>query len=178
MKIRRIAFTGPSGTGKTVLAKQLEQQLGIPFNPIGSRTVAKEMGFSNPYDVDQAGRRKEFQERLLGAKIAWETENQSFVTDRSTFDNLSYDTLHDPKAADPVSIERAIAQAQSYTHVFFCSAQSFINVQSDPIRIQNLAYHDMYEALLMGLHIKYGVKFIKIPYGELEQRHQFVRSLT
>lgn len=50
----RIAFCGASGTGKTTLARVIGQELGLSMNPHGSRSTAKKMGFSNPYDVDRA----------------------------------------------------------------------------------------------------------------------------
>ena len=177
MKIR-IAFTGSSGTGKTVLAKKLAELLGLPFNPVGARSVAQDMGFDTPYQIDQTGRRKEFQQRLTATKVEWETKNESFGTDRSTLDNLAYDTLHSPLASDADGISQAVDQARTYTQVFFCPVASFINVVSDPARISNLAYQDMYEALLLGLHTKYEIRQIRIPYGDLDKRHQFVQSVA
>ena len=51
----KVAFLGASGCGKTTLAKYVSSDvLKVPFNPIGSRSVAASMGFSNPYDVDRA----------------------------------------------------------------------------------------------------------------------------
>lgn len=50
----RIAFVGASGTGKTTVARALAARLDIPMNPVGSRSVAQEMGFESPYDVDNA----------------------------------------------------------------------------------------------------------------------------
>lgn len=50
----RIAFTGSSGTGKSTLSEHIAQVLGVPINPVGSRSTAKELGFENPYDVDRA----------------------------------------------------------------------------------------------------------------------------
>lgn len=50
----RVAICGASGTGKTTLAKAIAEEFGLPINPVGSRSVAKKMGFANPYDVDMA----------------------------------------------------------------------------------------------------------------------------
>lgn len=55
-----IAMIGVSGTGKSTLARFISEQYGYPINPVGSRSVAKEMGFvgpdgeGRPYDVDRA----------------------------------------------------------------------------------------------------------------------------
>ena len=49
----KIAFTGPSGTGKTTLARWVSKQIGLELNPVGSRSVSKKLGVDNPYDVDK-----------------------------------------------------------------------------------------------------------------------------
>jgi hypothetical protein len=49
-----VSFAGASGTGKTTLATWLSERLGVPRNPVGSRSVALSMGFENPYDTDKA----------------------------------------------------------------------------------------------------------------------------
>lgn len=50
----RLAFCGASGTGKTTLARMWSRLTGDELNPVGSRSVAAEMGFRSPYDVDRA----------------------------------------------------------------------------------------------------------------------------
>jgi len=59
----KIAFIGASGTGKSTLARFIAERFNLPINPVGSRSVAKEMGFvdpvtgeGRPYDVDRAHR--------------------------------------------------------------------------------------------------------------------------
>src|SRR5271170_3399791 len=86
----RVAICGASGTGKTTLATFISETYGIPMNPVGSRSVSKAMGFDSPYDVDKAGKRAEFQRRLVTEKCEWEAAHDTFVTDRTTFDNLAY----------------------------------------------------------------------------------------
>ena len=65
-----VAFIGASATGKSTLARFVSETychagVPLPINPIGSRSVAKEMGFvgpdpvtgelvGRPYDVDRA----------------------------------------------------------------------------------------------------------------------------
>src|SRR5271165_1540913 len=96
----RIGLAGASGTGKSFLANWLSDTYNLPFNPVGSRSVALAMGFASPYDVDKAGKRAEFQLRLVTEKLAWEAAHDSFVSDRTTMDNLAYSMLHDIYAVD------------------------------------------------------------------------------
>ena len=143
----RIAITGASGTGKTTLAKAISEKFGIPLNPVGARSVALEMGFDNPYDVDAAGKRVEFQRRLFEAKRAWELAHDSFVIDRGYLDNLTYCALHMAEHLEDDAIE-VFKQAMGRYHIVLClSAASFQDL-SDGIRKQSRAYHQIYEQLL------------------------------
>ncbi len=144
----RLAFAGASGTGKTTLATYAAELLGLPMNPIGARSVAAAMGFASPYDVNRAGKRAEFQRRLLDEKLVWEREYDAFVTDRTTLDNLAYQALHDVHSIDTAVLDQASAGARRYTHVVHCK-DVFPN--EDPTRVSEPAYHIVYDALLSGL---------------------------
>jgi predicted ATPase len=147
----RIAFAGSSGTGKTTLVKHVAEVYGVPMNPVGSREVATAMGFSSPYDVDKAGRRAEFQARLLAEKVAWESEHEDFVTDRTVCDNLTYLALHDVHAVTSEAIAMVRQGLARYTHVFFCPMASFFHPGDDPARVKSRAYHEVFESCLSGL---------------------------
>lgn len=150
--VMRVAFAGASGTGKTVLMNYVAEKYKLPICPIGSRTVAKEMGFENPYDVDAAGRRMEFQWRLFTMKRAWEDEHENFVSDRTCFDNLTYTVIDgDTKAITPAQLEKYTEAMDRYTHVFFLSTFAFQHLGSDVHRVKNPAYHTIFEVLLQGL---------------------------
>lgn len=147
----RIGVSGSSGTGKTTLARYISDTFGLPLNPIGSRSTALEMGFESPYDVDRAGRREEFQRRLQSSKIAWETSHESFVTDRTTLDELVYTTFHDVKTATSASYyDAAIGHMRRYDIVFYCPVDSFINLDGDPKRLDDLRYQRNFDRCLRG----------------------------
>jgi hypothetical protein len=177
----RLAFTGASGTGKSTLATAIATKLSLPICPTGSREVAKAMGFDNPYDVDGAGKRAEFQKRLFAAKAAWEHTTLDselpftdvhgtlagaghrpppvggFVTDRTYLDNLAYTAMHSREtAAEPMFREVVIQAMQIYTHIVFCPVRAFHNLADDPARVSELTYHHEYECILMemlGRHV-------------------------
>lgn len=151
----RIAFTGPSGTGKTTLAKFVAARLGIPLNPVGARTVSAAMGFASPYDVDKAGKRAEFQRRLIADKLAWETAHESFVTDRTPLDNITYTVMHDHKAIDDALLTAAVNATCGYTHVIRCTMETFFAPGDDPARVTERTYHELYECVLDGLLRRY-----------------------
>jgi hypothetical protein len=85
-----IAFIGVSGTGKSTLMRYVAERYGLSINPVGSRAIAKEMGFYNqltdegqPYDVDRAcGRCYEHAEDVIRAQGIWEVANSAIGCDR------------------------------------------------------------------------------------------------
>jgi predicted ATPase len=149
----RIAFAGASGTGKSTLAMAVAEALKLPICPVGSREVSKSMGFESPYDVDKAGKRGEFQQALLHAKVEWEIRHDTgFVTDRTHFDNLAYTTMHSPELANDLAFLHDVnAAMHMYTHVVFCPISAFHDVGDDPARVADDAYHREYERVLWAL---------------------------
>lgn len=166
----RVAFFGASGTGKTRLMKAIAAKYEIPIVPIGARSVAIEMGFASPYDADAANKRYELQERVFHTKLQWELDHESFVTDRTVFDNLVYATMHG--CADRITVqelERYRDGMLRYTTVFFLPISAFHNLGSDPMRIPNLGYHHLFETLGRGLLARYQVPHVVLE-GEPETR--------
>jgi hypothetical protein len=147
----RIAFSGASGTGKTTLATWISADYGIPFNPVGARSIAAEMGFATPYGADAAGKRGEFQRRLLARKLEWEADHESFVTDRTSLDNVAYTALHSVDAVDDSMLGDAIAGTQAYTLIVMCPLSGFWCTDEDVARLKGRTYHELFEAMAFGL---------------------------
>jgi len=147
----RVAFAGPSGTGKTTLATWISETYSIPMNPVGSRSVAHAMGFASPYDVDKAGKRGEFQRLLVSKKVAWESGRESFVTDRTTMDNIAYTALHDVHSVDAALMAEATDGMDRYTMVVMCPMRGFFDPGTDPARVKDRTYHELFEAMVFGL---------------------------
>ncbi len=175
----RVAFAGPSGTGKTTLAKYIAERCSIPLNPVGARSVAAAMGFASPYDVDKAGKRAEFQRRLIDEKIAWETGRASFVTDRTPLDNIAYTAMHDVKAVSALLLSDAVRATRRYTHVIRCTMDGFFAPGDDPARITDPTYHKLYEALISGLLDEYvsGARLFTLDDTAREVRQYTVRCV-
>lgn len=165
----RIAIYGAAGTGKTVLAQMISDAAGIPFNPVGSRSVAKAMGFESPYDVDAAGRRAEFQRRLVTEKVAWEAEHEAFVTDRTTLDNIAYTVIHDIHAIDRELLDAAVGGMLRYHYVLFCPMSAFWDTARDASRVHDRVYQELYETVVDALLGKYWVD-VRIEREDFDQR--------
>ena len=150
------------------------------MNPVGSRSIAKEMGFENPYDCDAAGRRVEFQTRLLETKLAWEASREQFVTDRTTLDNLLYSMMHGSSGISEHYVNLACRALQRYEFIVYCPTSVFIDLQGDPDRVASMTYHTLYDAALWGLLHKFrppDVRLVTMPFAKLEHRKDFLRSM-
>lgn len=148
----RIAFAGASGTGKSRLARHVSEKFGVEVCPVGSRSVAMEMGYTNPYDVDAAGKRLEFQSRLFLQKRVWESEHERFVTDRTHLDNLAYSVLHG--CAPSYSAEEwgvRFDACERYELIIYLPHYAFQHLGGDPHRVKAIGYHLAFDALLEGL---------------------------
>ena len=174
----RIAFTGASGTGKTTLSEYLVETLNIPFNPVGSRSVSKSMGFDSPYDVDKAGKRAEFQRRLVTEKRAWEADHAEFVSDRTTLDNLAYTVFHDVGTIDASLFTQIVEGMERYTHIVYCPVSVFCNTGGDPSRVADMTYHNLYDTMIEALvrkHMPRGTPFGRVNVAGKESRQRWLR---
>jgi AAA domain len=179
-KVHRVAFAGASGTGKTTLASWIEAKYALPCNPVGSRTIAKEMGFSSAYDADAVGRRAEFQTRLVEGKMTWEAEHDEFVTDRTTFDNLAYSLMHDATAVSEAYFNLARQGLARYEYIVYCPASVFLDCKDDPARQSSTTYQVLYDAVLWGLLQRFKpppVRLITLPFPRLDHRKDFLEAL-
>ncbi len=174
----RLAFCGSSGTGKSTLASRIAKHLGAPQNPVGSRSVSIAMGFASPYDVDAAGKRAEFQRRLIVDKIAWENDQETFVTDRTPLDNLLYTMLHDITAVDEEMVELVRRGLSRYTCIVYCPVRVFCRVGEDTARVKSPAYQAVFDAALVGLIATYAEpeNVLTLASDDLEERVDMVRA--
>jgi len=174
-ELLRVAFTGASGTGKTTLAKIVAANHSLPMNPVGSRSVAADMGFASPYDVDKYGKRAEFQRRLALEKASWERARQFFVTDRAAIDNLAYATLHCIEAVTSQALDLCRANMRYYTHVVYCPVEVFQDTADDAARVHNRAYHEVYDCVVRAFVSRFGAprtKFLTLSENTLEKRQE------
>lgn len=150
------------------------------INPVGSRSVAKAMGFETAYAVDAVGKRSEFQTLLIQKKTEWEAAHDSFVTDRTTLDNLMYSALHDAAGVGETLFDAACQGMLRYQYVIYCPVSVFIDIAGDNHRLTNLTYHRLCDATLWGLLQKFRppeVKLVIMPFALLEHRKDFLRQL-
>jgi predicted ATPase len=186
----KIAFFGASGTGKTTLAKEVSARLGIPLNPVGSRSTAEAMGYQTPYEVHAAGRSEEFQIQLSKSKQRWESNRESFVTDRTGADEWAYASEHSPQLTNKVSYEkdfkiwvgtldygnRLVNITSRYDLIFFTPIDVFHDVGEDPARLKDLDYHRRSESRMLGFMDRFGFSYKVLDTPKVDERVDIVMA--
>jgi hypothetical protein len=144
----RIAISGPSGYGKTTLAKKLSDLLDIPFittsaqllwestgghYPVHSHQDVIQMSVENP----KVGIR--FQHDLLELRAEMLKDSPSFVTDRSPIDNLTYFLLQNAPFGTQSEFNDYRAKClqqtlDNYDFIFLLSARNYVMVNGDEAR--------------------------------------------
>lgn len=117
---RKIVLTGASGVGKTTLAKELSQRLGLPFIPEIGRELCLSKGYQRIGDIPD---QESFKREVLEAQIKHEEDLSEYVADRSSIDcwvlwqrwNLCTAMTYDSESY----YERARKQAETYTHIIY-----------------------------------------------------------
>lgn len=115
-----------------------------------------------------------FQRNLQAAKIAWESQRENFVTDRTSLDDLAYAILHCPEVVDADFYVRAHKWMEQYTHVFFCPVAVFHATGADPARVEDPTYHRIYDALVHGLLRAH--PFVELSEADLDARMLLIRQ--
>jgi len=91
----KIAVVGAHGTGKTVLAKTISKQQGLPLITEQARIVAKEININNCQELlANPELARAFQWKVLERQIKAQLKHNEFVSDRSTLDCIAYWKLY------------------------------------------------------------------------------------
>jgi hypothetical protein len=119
-----------------------------------------------------------FQKKLADAKIAWETQAEKYVADRTTLDDLAYAVMHCPEIVTAEFRDRAYAHAKTYDLIFYAPLSAGQWLANDPSRVADPLYHWRYDVLLQGLMQDADVactSVVPLP-ATLEDRYQIVRT--
>ena len=159
--IARIYICGPSGTGKTTLAKWVSEEFGIPFITTSTKPLWNEFGITSHKElIEKADKDPHFgfafQMRLLDYRIE-KLKSDSWITDRSPVDNLMYfmmQNLHHCTEAQYVEYAiRCQAALSSGTHLIISPMLNDIKLENDGMRISNRHYQ-MFTSIVMDYALK------------------------
>lgn len=195
----KIALYGPSGTGKTTLAKIIAEEFNLKYIPGSSysellnddqKAVLKGWGYaggghkeiiklsaSNPLFGEL------FQNFVLEQRSLLFTEEDSFVTDRSPIDNLTYFLLQNSAQISEENTQVFIGRCQSLfrsvSHAIGLTPLGMDFVEDNKSRVNNLQYQKMVSSVFEHVFNTYfskttNVKHLLVTPRNLELRVQKV----
>lgn len=175
----KIAFSGPSGIGKTTLARYVSEAYGLPFISSSMSDLVPE----SKNLVQQKLIRETTWERLLMANrhnLYKQHEGWGFVTDRSFLDSITYfiyklgqDTREDNESTRGFLIKAVKFLSNDFTHIFLMNLDfgAKWDIENNEKRNTNLMFQWSISHLMMGvLHgilsesAEVGIEPISTPY--------------
>src|SRR5215210_6620606 len=98
-----LGLCGSHRTGKSTLAKVIAQRTGKPYVKTITSSVFQEHGIDPALPMDFETRLRVQQQVLIAAGEVWQSEDQSFITDRTPIDMMAY-TLADIQGSTEVNL--------------------------------------------------------------------------
>lgn len=174
---RRIILTGASGVGKTTLANELSNSLGLAVIPELGRDLCHEMGYKRIGEIpDQEGFKKE----VLRLQIETEEQLGSFVSDRSTIDcwvlwqrwNICQAMSYDTEAY----YDQSRKQADKYTQIIF--VPPMFAVEDDGFRWTDADYQKQIDRLTRMTLFEWGLldRTLVVKAASVEERLKEITS--
>lgn len=196
----RVAFAGPSGTGKTTLANYIEENSNLIFTPNSAslmfteedKEVLRKLGytFSGHKEVIQLSNinpkfAKEFQSRLLLRRGEFIERSDDFIIDRSPIDNLVYMLYQVGYNATQEFVSKFYKQVEHYlhdlNHIIFIPTTNQDGIEDNGSRIASYPFQRMmsgiFEFALNEYDIYSAVRVTTIDYWDLSKRKEEVKQL-
>lgn len=150
--MRRICMAGPSGTGKSTLAKALAEHYKIPYITTSTKPLWDKYEIKSHSDLIQKAFLnpqwgKEFQDEVLQFRIDALKGAEEFVTDRSPIDNIAYFLLQNSASLGEEDTEKYIYSCMGvmdmFSHIILLPFTDLVVLEPDGKRIANKYYQMM-----------------------------------
>ena len=153
MRYQKIGITGSHGTGKTTLAKKLSEELNLPF----ISEVAREFDIPN-LDIESYCK---IQKRLLFNQIEKEGEYQSFVSDRTTIDNLAYwialCSAHALESDNKIYIRETRFHISTYDKIYYVPVT--FKIKDDNFRFVSKSFQQTIDDIIRTILLVWNVEY-------------------
>lgn len=192
----KIAFTGPSGLGKTTLGSIVAQKLGLQHPSTSAQDVFTQRDkkyLADNFDYHGGGHKEvinlsgenpdfgsEFQRILLSARINQIMNSNNVVFDRCPIDNIVYMLTQVSHNMQEGRIQYLIEEAQKayklLTHVIIIRYSSDIpKIEDNHSRIPNRYFQQYISDVFGGVYNRYfssvvGPRVIEIDFWNLDHR--------
>ena len=198
----KIAFSGPSGLGKSTLCKHVTETHGVPWlstsagdilTPSDKNYLFEMFGYSgsghkNVINLSSSNPEfgLQFQSRVLDARIDQIKDNPTFVIDRCPIDNIAYLLTQASHNLSEDVIEGFIKDAQmaydKLTHVIQIRYSPDIPfIEDNHSRIPNRYFQKYISDVFTGVYSRYfanvpGPQVLTIDFWDLRSRKELVDS--
>lgn len=169
----KIAFTGSSSTGKTTLAKALEEKLILKYINVDSRKIIDDLNHSN---IDNLNEQEfiDFQKLWLNEKLVNEKSIDNFITDRTYIDAIAY--MQNRNINNIELFNKYIKNMDIYDFIFYLPIGR-IPFFDDGYRSKNEESNKNVDKLIIELLEKYSIKYHKIVLPDLESSLEYILDI-
>ena len=198
----KIAFSGPSGLGKTTLCKYVEENVNIPHLSTSAMDILSDYDkrtLKNSFRYKGTGHKEVinlsskdpsfgffFQNAVLGARASQIRNADQFVLDRCPIDNVAYLLSQVGHNLREDQVKKFIAEAmeiyQSLSHVILIKYSNDIpSIEDNNSRVPNRFFQQYISDVFMGVYTRYfanimGPQLIILDFWNLDERKSTLRS--
>lgn len=202
METLKVAFSGPSGLGKSTLCKFVQEKLGIPWRSTSAGDILddetkkrlnalygyKGTGHKDVINLSSSNPQfgLDFQEAVLQARGRQISQSAPYVIDRSPIDNVVYLLSQVAHNIPEDVVQRFILKAQEdyvkLTHVvILVYSKDIPHIEDNGSRIPNRFYQQYISDIFTGVYGHYfdhlvGPRVIFIDYWDLGGRQRAVNN--
>lgn len=191
MDKKRIMICGASGTGKTTLAKFISGTYDIPYISTSASKLWPKYGFKNHEDVlYKCGKDKSlslaYQVDVLNTRINEVKDKDTFVTDRSYIDNLTYLLLDMGYKIRPgefgAFVDIVKKRLEDIDLIIYIRYSDDIPLENDGKRIVNSLYQKLTDQVMHWIlyspdfMVSWNTKVIELNIWDFEVRIRKVKS--
>jgi adenylate kinase family enzyme len=158
--MKKICISGPSGTGKTTLAKWVAKHYNIPYIDGSGKKLWGDRVLDTEYITCHADIMREslldpiwgmkYQERLLDYRAEL-MKQDNYIMDRGPFDNIVYFLIQNSSSVDESTtaafIEEALELYKEQTHQIITILAKDTPLERDGKRVNNRFYQMMTDAV-------------------------------
>lgn len=169
----KIAFTGASSTGKTTLAKALEEKLLLTYINVDSRKIIDNLNHSN---IDNLNEQEfiEFQKIWLDEKLKNENSLEQFITDRTYIDAIAY--MLNRNINDNEIFNRYIKNMKVYDFIFYLPVGR-IPFSDDGYRSKDEASNKNVDSYILELLQKNEIKYNEVNISDFENSLEYILNV-
>ncbi len=169
----KIAFTGASSTGKTTLAKAMEEKIPLKYINVDSRKIIDELKHSN---IDNLNEQEflEFQKIWLNEKLINEKSIENFITDRTYIDAIAY--MRNRNITDIELFNSYLKKMEVYDFIFYLPIGR-IPFLNDGYRTKDEESNKNVDKYILDLLQQNDIKYYKVDISDLESSLEYVLNI-